>query len=378
MVINELYKKTNHYKNQYLYLDKFKQLNKSDTIYDIVNLGSNPELFGFDYSNLNLNGFSLAPGPQPLEYDFKVLRNYSNHLKNGSIVAIPLDPLKFFCFRYDSGYTNIKYYTFLPKKEILNYNSWKRLYISFPLLFHPKQIIRLLHDTKPDKTMDIDYNPMTAEELKEDGKYWIEKCWNPEFDINIRGNMKLSAKNKIDIETNVIILHNMLDYCLEKKFKPVIVLLPVTHYLSDLFPQSFIDNYLMAYIKKANTNNVPVMDYIKNDRYSSPKLYINSFFMNKKGRQLFTKNFIDDLKRLFKTMVGLKEFISNFAACFEDIDSSEFTADTPFQDIDEWTSLIAVTICAMVEEKYGVEIEGVDIRECETLEDLYNLVRSKK
>lgn len=73
----------------------------------------------------------------------------------------------------------------------------------------------------------------------------------------------------------------------------------------------------------------------------------------------------------------LKDFIENFAAQFDDTDASEFTADTEFKALDEWSSLTALSIIAMVDEEYDVTIKGDDIRDSETIEDLFNVVKAK-
>ncbi len=74
----------------------------------------------------------------------------------------------------------------------------------------------------------------------------------------------------------------------------------------------------------------------------------------------------------------LQEFITNFANQFEGTDSSVFTKDTVFKNLDEWSSLMALSIIAMVDEEYGVVLKGDDIRSANTIEDLYNIIKSKK
>lgn len=73
----------------------------------------------------------------------------------------------------------------------------------------------------------------------------------------------------------------------------------------------------------------------------------------------------------------LKEFIENFAAQFDDTDASEFKAETVFKELDEWSSLIALSVIAMVDEEYDVTIKGDDIRNSDTIEDLFNVVAEK-
>ena len=70
----------------------------------------------------------------------------------------------------------------------------------------------------------------------------------------------------------------------------------------------------------------------------------------------------------------LNEFIAAFAAQFDETDASEIHADTIFQELEEWSSLTAMSIIAFVKTQYNKAITGKQIRSCETVEDLYNLV----
>lgn len=73
----------------------------------------------------------------------------------------------------------------------------------------------------------------------------------------------------------------------------------------------------------------------------------------------------------------LIRFIENFADQFDDTDASELMAETKFKDLDEWSSLIALSVIAMVDEEYDVAIKGDDIRNAETIQDLFDIVQSK-
>lgn len=73
----------------------------------------------------------------------------------------------------------------------------------------------------------------------------------------------------------------------------------------------------------------------------------------------------------------LKDFIAAFADCFDDTDASEITASTEFHDLDEWSSLTGMSLIAMAKTQFGKTVTGAEIRECDTVEDLYNLISSK-
>ncbi len=73
----------------------------------------------------------------------------------------------------------------------------------------------------------------------------------------------------------------------------------------------------------------------------------------------------------------IKEFVENFANQFDDTDADIFTADTKFKEVEEWSSLTALSVIAMIDEEYDVTIKGDDIRNSETIQDLFNLVQGK-
>ena len=73
----------------------------------------------------------------------------------------------------------------------------------------------------------------------------------------------------------------------------------------------------------------------------------------------------------------LEKFVIDFANQFDDTDASEIQADTKFHDLDEWGSLIGMSVIAMAKTLYGKTITGKEIRECVTVKDLFNLVSSQ-
>ena len=72
-----------------------------------------------------------------------------------------------------------------------------------------------------------------------------------------------------------------------------------------------------------------------------------------------------------------KEFLANFAEQFEDTDPSEIQFDTKFHDLDEWSSLIGMTILAMAKVSYNKAISGEELKHCVTVEDVFNLINNK-
>lgn len=75
--------------------------------------------------------------------------------------------------------------------------------------------------------------------------------------------------------------------------------------------------------------------------------------------------------------MDLKDFIVKFAEQFEETEISSFSANTNFKGLEEWSSLMSLAIIAMVDEEYGVRIKGIDIKNANTIEDLFRIVLSR-
>ena len=75
--------------------------------------------------------------------------------------------------------------------------------------------------------------------------------------------------------------------------------------------------------------------------------------------------------------MNLEQFIENFAELFDETDSDTITATTRFKDLEEWSSLVALSVIAMIDEEYDVEFRGDDIRNSSTVEDLYHIAMAR-
>ena len=72
----------------------------------------------------------------------------------------------------------------------------------------------------------------------------------------------------------------------------------------------------------------------------------------------------------------IQEFINNFAGQFDDTEESEFNAETIFRDLDEWSSFLALSIMAMIKSEYDVAVTAQEMRDAQTIQDLFNVVQS--
>lgn len=72
--------------------------------------------------------------------------------------------------------------------------------------------------------------------------------------------------------------------------------------------------------------------------------------------------------------MNIEEFVENFAAQFDETEPDLFTGETIFKDLDEWSSLTALSIIAMIDDEYNVIVKGNDITNSNTIQDLFDIV----
>ncbi|MGF7074054.1 hypothetical protein [Mucilaginibacter sp. R-33] len=75
--------------------------------------------------------------------------------------------------------------------------------------------------------------------------------------------------------------------------------------------------------------------------------------------------------------MNIEKFVREFADQFDDLDTSAFAAETLFKENDEWSSMTALSVIAMVDDVYAVRLTGDDIRNSKVIQDIYDIVLKK-
>ena len=74
----------------------------------------------------------------------------------------------------------------------------------------------------------------------------------------------------------------------------------------------------------------------------------------------------------------LVDFLANFADQFDDTDPSEITAETKFRDLEEWSSMIGLSVLNMIDHTYGVTLAFDDLKSAVTVQNLFDIVEKKQ
>lgn len=76
--------------------------------------------------------------------------------------------------------------------------------------------------------------------------------------------------------------------------------------------------------------------------------------------------------------MDINEFVDKFVEVFDYVEGLNLTPETYFKELDEYSSLTVLSIIAFADENFNVTLNGREIRESETIQDLYELIQSKK
>lgn len=75
--------------------------------------------------------------------------------------------------------------------------------------------------------------------------------------------------------------------------------------------------------------------------------------------------------------MNVQEFIEKFAEAI-DVEASELTADTEFRNLDEWDSVAYISVIAMMDEEYDIQIEMSQFKQLKTLGAIADYIEKNK
>lgn len=76
-------------------------------------------------------------------------------------------------------------------------------------------------------------------------------------------------------------------------------------------------------------------------------------------------------------VVNKQDFFVQFAKQFDETPADILCADTILEELDEWSSLVGLSVLAMIQDVYGIRLFHKDLEYVRTIGDLYGLVCNK-
>lgn len=73
----------------------------------------------------------------------------------------------------------------------------------------------------------------------------------------------------------------------------------------------------------------------------------------------------------------LEDFTGKFAACFHQTDAALIKPDTEFKKLEEWGSMMALIVIAMIDADFGKTITSEDLKSATSVAALYETVKNR-
>lgn len=251
----------------------------------IINLGSSHGQYGFLYPD-GEDAFNFGIESQPYYYDLKILKKYSDKLEPNSIVLIPVSIFSFYDVEWLDEF-NERYYGLLDFKDI--YNGKKEMYYLWnfsPLLYSGKKLLEIFQYLQ---------QAIIRKEL------FFKESTSPN-DLNFEGKVKeaqtTSKRHLSSTNLNFTYINEILEFCEEKNFKAVMVVMPQSYLYNDQIGEF---NYRERITSKIELLKIkPIfLDYSHDARFERHlNLFLDDDHLNRKGAKQFTTIILNDLKQL--------------------------------------------------------------------------------
>ena len=73
--------------------------------------------------------------------------------------------------------------------------------------------------------------------------------------------------------------------------------------------------------------------------------------------------------------MNTKEFIEKFAEAI-DVEAASLNIETEFRTLPEWDSIVYLSVIAMLDEEYGIQIENAAFKALKTVNDVINYIEA--
>ncbi len=270
--------------------------------WDCLCFGSTMGQWAIDFADTNVNAYNLCVGPQFLPYSEKMLHQYTKYLKPGGTVIFIIVDLVFGSegigwYNASEIYSRILEKKYLGEEYSIN-NDIKQNYL--PLLYKPyliNNVIKSILLKLIPRHKDAQFMTLTEKDI-EDSAEIFTRAWINDFKLKDMFSLDLPDSMVREFDKTKPYLTRMIQYCIDNGYKPILTVVPVSGALNNRCGKELMNRVLYQNIVEANVQNVPFLDYQYDFRFQDKKYYRNSFSMNKKGRDEFTKVLIHDIINL--------------------------------------------------------------------------------
>lgn len=295
----------NHlYVNGYYYSDTYGEVQKFAHVpqgINLANTGTSHGLASFRYGDLTeLTTFNFALSGEDIYHDFQTLKQFSSHLAQDCIVAIPTSYFSF-CMSTTEP-SQKRYYAYLDRDALRGF-SYETLINSkyLPILRSGEYLFK---DLIKDQEMDLG-GMILGDDTDVAGTQGGGSTTDPL--IAQENALRSHAAGRAEswrsgylvtggdyMEENRRLLVEMVRYCKEMGWRPLLITTPIHHTLNEAFTDEELETYYFSNMRAVSAEaDVAWWDMSHDAQFSSnASYYSNSDHLSKVGGTAFTAQFL--------------------------------------------------------------------------------------
>ena len=204
----------------FIELKKFESLSELQNL-EMINLGTGMGYYDFCYRNLTLNTFNFSLPQQNLYFDYQLLKRYSYLLNKECVVCVVLPYCIFCADRLEEAMSRYeRYYSLLPRKDVEPYCS-----VPYDSRWN-------LNSNSLPEGDDSLKTILESSEMEQQSQETL-KLWKRQLDIISFTSGEVTSHTRKEIKRSQGWLINILEYCKNMQFIPVVVVPPMSQTLLD-------------------------------------------------------------------------------------------------------------------------------------------------
>lgn len=263
----------------------------------IINVGSSHTTSGIKYpDNVKNTSYNMGLQSQRFYYDFEILKKYYNRFDKNCIIIIPISIFSFYN-SYDVRDISQNYIQFLNQEVILGIN--KKEYILGKYFSATQPMIKIfkvlkytftsLKNRNFEKKYIVYGKDFSFEEKKKAAVDTVSKHLGVE-DTRYRYDKKIGIKQ----------LKEILEFCEEKGFRPVLISTPQTYLYNEQIGEKNYEERIYDNIKEIENKmnkKYLYLDYSHDKRFENNlEYFFDDDHLNEKGAEYFTEILLNDIK----------------------------------------------------------------------------------
>lgn len=295
---------------KYMDLWNLRMLGNQINEVEIANVGSSHGAYDLVYDELTEEGFScfnFGNVSQTYQYDLSMLKEYGHYLKEGCIVFIPVS---YFSFNNETvndteaQALSVKYYHCLSPENIPDYDLYTDIVTTrLPILSAGEDILKLL----PDMALSL-----TAFASEDAGGVDVAEFADRAAK---RYDRHFNNKEELFLPEREEQLADLILYCKEHGFTPVLLTTPFSVYYNNPVSEEFLNRFYDTINRIASDTGVNYYDYSHDDRFGENlALFSDSDHLNPEGAQYFMEILEEEIPefRDFLTSHTFRTFTTSY------------------------------------------------------------------